>query len=295
MIDSSRTTPTRSVSEKLKDYNDSMMLTVDTLKVDDIATTNVSLRLGNKIYNLIPSQDQEILPEDQIKKELEDKLTIKRNNIRDVIKNKMAEVSAIVSSIQEEYDRKERLLKDTMSKAVPMPEITWEHAKKGLSIVKGRNRGELIWLAKRTYNPKFVDHKNIEPLYVKKLITPIYLKIVTQDDKVLSVTSHYVHSLELFSHYHQTGSGDCWGNWRRPDTWKTIEDILRVADDATAVMENINTMSIAKRSPALLPRLETLRRHVLNTTVAPTEVRVNTNGLREGLGMAQPDADIWGN
>lgn len=286
---------TENIKDKLNTYHKDMMATVDNLNIEDLRTETVTLRLGDTLYELVPKKGQPLDIEEQIRKEFEDKLSDKRNKIKDTIKSKMNEVSAMVSSFQDEFERKEKQLKDTLAKAAPMPDVTWEHAKKGLSIVKGNGRGEIIWLLKRTYNPIYLDHMNIEPLYVKKLMTNIYLKITTRDKQIIDVSTHYMNSLEYFEHYHQRRP-DCWGNWNYPREYKTIEDIIVIADQAMAVLENINTMSLAQRNPRLLPRLETLRRHVLkDTPTAPSAVKVGTAGIREGLGMATPNDDLWGN
>lgn len=282
------------ITNKLNEYKNAMFQTVDDLNITDLSSKTVTIRLGNKVYELVPSRTEDLDVENQVRKEIEDKLVEKRMKIKDTVKAKMAEVSALVSSIQDEYDRKERILKDTLAKSSPMPNVTWSHAQRGLSIVKGNNRGEIIWLVKRTYNPKYVDHKSIEPLYVKKLMTNIYIRIVTTDNIITSISSHYLSNLEFFEHYHQARP-DCWGNWNRPSSWSTPDDILKAADDAIAVMENINTMSIAKRNPAMMPRLETIRRHVKAVAEAPTQVRVGTTGMREGLGAMAPSDDVWGN
>lgn len=282
------------VKSKLNEYKNIMFQTVDDLKVDDFSSKTVTIRLGNKVYELVPSRTDDLDVEAQIRKEFEEKLVEKRMKIKDTVKDKMTEVSALVSSIQDEYDRKERILKDTLAKSAPMPNATWEHAVRGLSLVKGSSRGEIIWLVKRTYNPKYIDHKSIEPLYVKKLMTNIYVRIITIDNSITTISTHYMSNLEYFDHYHQARP-DCWGNWKKPTSWKTPDDIIKAADDAIAVMENINTMSIAKRNPALMPRLETLRRHVKAVAEAPTEIKVSTTGMREGLGAMAPSDEIWGN
>ena len=194
---------TENIKDKLNTYHKDMMATVDNLNIEDLRTETVTLRLGDTLYELVPKKGQPLDIEEQIRKEFEDKLSDKRNKIKDTIKSKMNEVSAMVSSFQDEFERKEKQLKDTLAKAAPMPDVTWEHAKKGLSIVKGNGRGEIIWLLKRTYNPIYLDHMNIEPLYVKKLMTNIYLKITTRDKQIIDVSTHYMNSLEYFEHYHQ--------------------------------------------------------------------------------------------
>jgi hypothetical protein len=282
------------IKDKLNEYKNIMFQTIDDLHLDDFSSQTVTIRLGSKVYELVPSRIEDLDVEEQVRKEIEDKLVEKRMKIKDTVKARMSEVSALVSSIQDEYERKERILKDTLAKSSPMPNITWYHAKRGLSLVKGDARGELIWLVKRTYNPKYIDHKSIEPLYVKKLMTNIYVRIITRDDHIVGISTHYMSNLDYFEHYHQSHP-DCWGNWVKPTSWSTPDDIIKAADDAIAVMENINTMSIARRNPAMMPRLETLRRHVKTVAEAPTEVRVGTTGMREGLGAMAPSEDVWGN
>lgn len=273
----------------------SMFATVDTLKIDDLKTSSISLRVGGQIFNLVPSAES-TLPENQIREELEAGLAEKRDAIKKSIKNKMDIVTSMLTSIQNEYDRKEHLLRQTMSKSSPMPEVTWQHALRGLSVVKGDQLGSVVWLVKRVYSPKFMDHKSIEPLYVKKLMTNIIVKILTRDEKVLSVSTHYTHTLEYFEHYHQSHP-DCWGNWTRPATWSSADDILQIADDAIAVMENINTMSIARRNPALLPKLETLRRHIITTPVDgnSADIRLSKDKIRNGISTESQANDVWGN
>lgn len=271
---------------------------VDTLTVDDsIRTGNMSVRIGNVIYDLTPSAKQLIADEDEIRKELEEKMTIKRHAIKEAVKEKLNLFSMTVESIKSEYYRKEKLLKDTLSTAVPMPNITWEHAKKGLSVVRGFNRGELLWFVRRTYWPKYVNFKPIETTYVKKMMTNIYIMIATTDDTVTSISTRNMKDLEYFDHYHQTRP-DCWGSWVKPTRWTTPDDIVKIADDACSILENINTMSIARRNPSKMPRLETLRNHIIenttNTATPVQEVRVSAAGIREGLGSLIPD-DVWGN
>lgn len=283
------------MTKKLETYKNEMIkLTDNTLNIDDMHSEKIVLRLGNRTYGLVATDDS-VVVEDQIRKEFEDKITEKLAKIKQTVTDTMSNVTSFVSSIQEEYERKERMLKDTMAKAAPMPNVNWEHARRGLSVVKGNGLGEIIWLVKRVYSPKYFDHKNIEPLYVKKLITNIYIKIVTRNDSVLGVSSHYTNSLEYFDHYHQSRP-DCWGSWKWPINWKTPDDILRIADDAIAVMENINPMSIAHRAPRLLPRLETIRKHVIqDAPTAPKEVKVGVAAMRDGLNVSEPSADVWGN
>ena len=283
------------INEKLKEYHKSMITTLKTFDINSVTSEEVSLRVGNKLFHLVPSAEEPLAIEDQIRKEIQSKAALKITKIGEEIKNRMSEISGMVSSFKDEYERKEAILKDTLSKSAPMPEITWDHAQQGCSLVKGRNRGELIWLVKRLYNPKFIDKDAIEPLYVKKLMTNIYIAVKTTDNRVMSVTTHYMSSLEAFEHYHQSHP-DCWGSWKKPDTWKTPDDIIKIANDAISVLERINTMSIASRAPRLMPRLETLRKHILRgKRDIKTEIHIDTTMAREGIGTEIQNADMWSN
>ena len=202
--------------------------------------------------------------------------------------------SDLVSSFKEEFDRKERLLKETLDKAAPMPHVTWQHAMRGLSVVKGDGRGELVWLVKRMYRPLTVDNNAIEPAYVKKLTSHIFIAVHTHDKKVTNVSTRKIVGLEYFPHYHQSNP-DCWGNWKYPSDWETPDDILKIAGDAEAVLENINTMSIARRAPAGLPRLETLRKHVTSVRGPSQSVTMTDAMTREGAGRQLSEPDVWGN
>lgn len=267
---------------------------VDCLSLDtnDLTSSKVSLRVGNKLFDLVPSNVTELDIEKSIRAELEKKLSDKKDEIRKAIKMKMDEVSSFVSTLQREYEVKERELKRKLSSAQPMPEVNFSHAQRGLSVVKGDN-GKIIWLIKRTYNPKFVDHTPIEPQYIKKMMSNIIIKIVTENDMVLSISTHYSSNLDYFEHYHQSHP-DCWGNWVKPTTCKTADEILKMADDAISVLENINTMSIARRNPRLLPRIDTLRNHLVRTTNHVQETTVRTSLQRDGI-SGTSENDIWGN
>lgn len=275
------------MSERL----DKMMNIVDSLTIGDLTSSTVKLRVGNKIYNLTPSDDITTIDEDQIRSEYEVKWIEKSNKIKEKIKQQMDEISSVVSTWDAEYKRKELMLRNQMANSAPMPDVNLSHAARGLSIVKGTSLGEVIWLVRRTYSPRFLDHKMISPTYVKKLLTNIYIKIVTKHMAITSVSTHYISNLEPFDHYHR----NCWGSWIVPTTWETADDILKTADDAISVLDNINTMSIARRNPRLLPRLDTLRRHTTDVTAPVQSVTVSTTNLRQGIGVDIPSDDIWQN
>jgi hypothetical protein len=281
-------------TEKLNKHEVDMLNLIKNFDINDVKNNKVNLRIGNVLYDLTVSNDTVEFNESEIRKEFESKINERLTKIREVIKNQMKDVSMLVSSIQSEFDRKEKTLKDMLSKTSAMPNITIEHARKGLSIFRGQNSNEIQWLVRRTYNPKFIDREPIEVSYVKKMMTNIYIMITTRDNSVIHVSSRYINSLDYFDHYHQVNP-DCWGSWSYPKTWNDPNDIINIADQAVSVMENINTMSIAHRTPRLLPRLDTLRRHVvkIKPEEAQQDVKVTTSVLRTGGPMVVDD--IWGN
>jgi hypothetical protein len=287
----------KDISERLNEYHQSMITTLETLKADDLQSGEVSIRLGNKLYHLVVAKDEPLLIEDQIRKEFQEKITVKLSRIGETIKGKMSEVSSMVSAFKEEFERKEHMMKETLARSAPMPEVMWEHAQKGLSIVKGSSRGEILWFVKRLYSPKLIDRDVIEPLYIKKLTTNIYILIKTIDKQVSGVSTRYINSLDFFEHYHQA-KPDCWGQWRYPTKWDTPDDIIKIADDAIGVLGAINTMSIANRSPRLMPKLETLRRHVIKNTVdtLKKDIKLNIAEARETFRpVVGPMDDNWSN
>lgn len=279
------------LNKRMDDSFNGMYKVVDGIDIDSIRTEGMTVRIGGKLFDLSLSKIQDNDIEKAIRDELSKKVSDQMKQVKEILKQKRLESSMMVNSFMEEYERKEKSLKDLLDKSAPMPDVTWAHAEKGLSLVKGDKRNELVWLAKRVYNPKFVDRCPIEPLYVKKLMTNIYIVVRTVDNVVARVSTHYMNNLRYFAHYHQT-SPDCWGSWNWQRKWETPEDIIKIADEAEAVLENINTMSIANRRPALLPRLDTLRRHVSNTP-ANIDVKLSATSIREGMNGI--DQDIWGN
>lgn len=280
-------------NSKLEKHESDMFNLINNFNIDDIKNNKVNLRIGNVLYDLTVSKDTIEFDEGKIRQEFESKINERLTKIREVIKNQMKDVSTLVSTVQSEFDRKEKTLKDMLAKTSPMPNVTIDHARKGLSVFKGTGSNEIQWLVRRTYCPKFIDRKPIEQLYVKKMMTNIYIMITTRDYNVISVSSRYINSLDYFDHYHQA-SPDCWGSWSYPRSWSTPDDIINISDQAIAVMENINTMSLARRTPRLLPKIDTLRRHVINIKPEETQdIKISTSVLRSGGAMSVDD--VWGN
>jgi hypothetical protein len=273
---------TAAAEKKQKDVIASVEKTMSTLTLDDIQSQGLTLRIGGKVVKFEMTGETS-LPEDEIRKEYAQKLTEKLKSIKDSLNEKMSEMAYMADEARRDFEKKERALNDKLKMAKPMPDITFEHAKSGLSVVKGTNMGELFWMYQGIYWPKFVDNRPISPTYIKKMITPITLTIATKDNKVTSVTVRKTIGLGKFDHYHNTGSGDCWGSWSFEKSWSTPNDILGICKDAMAVLENINGNSLANRTPAGLPTYAAVRKNSTETSSGSTTTLLNKVDERIGV------------
>jgi hypothetical protein len=270
---------------------------VDSVQVDDIQNEGITIRSGNKLLKLQVVSEEPITIEDEIREEFRQKLRTKMQEIKNRLNQKVTEIVESTSRIKAEAERKERDLKRKLAEAMPMPQVKMEHAKRGLSVVKGSRQDELVWLVQGVYWPKFVDDRPIEPRYSKKLISNVIYMVTTKGNKVTGVSTHKPIGLDFFDHYHQQNP-DCWGHWSYPKSWRSADDIIAIARAAEAVLENVNTNSIAHSSPRGLPRKATLLRHrVANTRTErkrATDERLNLNqeSVRTGV-TGNTTGDVW--
>jgi len=254
-------------TKQVDDIKKGMDEVLDDISIDDVRSEGMTVRIGGKVVKLQVTEEV-TLPEDEIRAEYSAKLTEKLQRIRDILNEKVSEMSYMVEQNRVDYEEKERELQERLSSANIMPDITYDLAKSGLSVVKKHSRHTgpdvLTWLYQGVYWPKYVDGNPIEPKYAKRMISPVTLEIVTEKDRLQRVTVRKTIGLGKFEHYHSMDSqNDCWGQWVFPKNWKEPKDILKVAQDAMAVLENVNTHSPGNRSPNGLPRLSTLEQHVL--------------------------------
>ena len=263
---------------------------LDGIKVDEIQTNGITIRSGNKLIKLEVALEEEITVEDEIREEFRQKLAAKLQEIKNRLNHKVTEMVELTSRIRIEAERKEADLKRKLRESKPMPEITWRHAQSGISVVKGQRRDELVWLVRAVYAPKFVDQKPISATYAKKMISNIVIYIRTKPGIVTEVSTRKPIGLGYFSHYHQNRP-DCWGNWEYRKDWSSVEDLIHIAREAEAVLENVNTGSIANNSPRGLPRLRTLEKHLEKKV---SETKLNSDHVREGVGEMRDNGDVWG-
>lgn len=253
---------------------------LDQIDPDGVSLDNITIRAGGKILKFDLVSEQEIPIEDETRNEFKEKIHQKVELIRDQVNKKITEMSEWVNGIKSEYDRKEQMMKEKQQNMVAMPDVSFIHAQKGLSVVKSsisrRTANSLTWLVRGVYWPKTVDSKKIEPRFSKKLLTPVIFLVQTEGNNVVGCSTRKVVNLDYFEHYHQSHP-DCWGNWNFSRKWSKPEDIIKVAREAEAVLENINTKSIAHDNPSGLPRKSTLLKHILD------EKETDEKKLRMGI------------
>lgn len=266
-----------------------MESTLNDVNIEDVRSEGMTIRIGGKVVKFQVSEES-TLPEEEIRAEYSEKLTEKLQQIKSKLNEKMSELSYMVEQNRQDFEEKERELQQRLSESNLMPDITYEQAKAGLSVVKGHKdlHGEsdvMTWLYQGVYWPKYVDGNPIDPKYSKRLISPVTLEIVTIKNRIRSVTVRKVIGLSKFQHYHSMRSNsDCWGQWKIPSQWDDPNDILSLAQYAMGVLENVNTSSPGNRSPKGLPRLGTLTQHVI-LDENPENIEYTTNRADERSGI----------
>jgi hypothetical protein len=277
--------------EKDKKY---MFDCLDNIDIDTIQSDGLTIRVGDKMLKLVVVNKNPISEIDEIKEEFRKKINEQQKIIKQKIHEKIKEITEYHNSMRIEYNRKEKELKDILSKSSPMPDVFHQHAINGLSVVKGSRKNTLIWIVQGVYWPKTMDGLTIDPKFSKKMISNVVFMIETEDKYVVSVSTRKPIGLSFFDHYHQS-EPDCWGKWRHKKEWKKPEDIIRIAREAEAVLENINTGSIARHNPRGLPREATIKRHLLKDEKKKDMGALNQSTRRSGISenVRENDMDIW--
>lgn len=267
---------------------------LDSTDIESIKSNGLTVRVGEKILKLSLVSEETIPGIEQLKAEIRAEINKRQLDVKRKINQKLGEMTEYYSSMRLEYKRKEREMKEILAKAAPMPEVYKEHARKGLSVVKGSGRGKLVWLVQGVYWPKTYDTCPIEPKFSKKMISNVIFRIDTTDGTITGVSTRKPLGLDYFKHYHQSRP-DCWGSWKFPKVWKTPDDIINVARQAEAVLENIYPGSIADHNPRGLPRHNTIKRHVLPKKAKVEMGKLNQNARRAGISneIRTNDDEVW--
>jgi hypothetical protein len=261
------------------------------------------LKAGEQYFKLVAVKESSNI-EDLLKEGYEKQLETEKARIVTECDEAMKEFKAMAESSLKEAEGEIKKLEKRLRNSSPMPEITYAHAKAGLSVVKG-DSGRLIWLFHTVYAPQFLDEDMLSPAITKKMTTPMVIMITTSEDVVHGVETRSV-SLDYFRHYHRHGSdsrhdmgSDCWGQWK----WhgrkvKSPDEVLALAKEATNVLAKVNSHSPACRSPLGLPRLSTLATHVIKRkkkeeAIAEAAVELNPQQVRAGLDTLITNRGGW--
>jgi hypothetical protein len=293
------------ITKSIDDIKNEVCDKISAVDIKDVSLDNVSIRIGGVVYGLNKVSNDNIDIDSEIREEYREKLTKVLSDLKKVVIEKMDQSKRLIDTIKSDYEKMSNVLRNDyelkeielqrkIQQSAPMPDIRREHAIKGLSVAKGDRPGEIIWLVRRTYWPKYIDRKPINATYIKKMITPIIIYIVTRDNYVTGVSTRQIGNLNYFSHYHQS-SPDCWGNWVPPSTWNTADDILNIADQAVYVLENINSASLATRSPRGLPRFGTLMRNLVSDGSGVVSDNPRNSLDRTGVNRESEinNSDVW--
>lgn len=277
----------------LKDMFDDL----DHVDVEDVKLKGFTIRAGDKLVKLQVIQEEPISIENEVREEYRLKIRAKLQEIKHRLNKKINDVVDMTTKIRQEAEKKEREMKEKLRRVKAMPEISWREATKGVSIVAGENKDEIIYLIRGIYWPKFVDERPIDPLYAKKMITPIVFLIRTTGRRITELSTRKPMGLDLFPHYHQQNP-DCWGDFNYPKNFSKVSDLLDIAREAEAVLENVNTHSIASRNPRGLPRKDTLMRHIVSKETGKEKakkIKLKTEDVRIGVDAQRRSAeeDIW--
>ncbi len=229
---------------------------------------NIFIKAGGQYFKLVTVQEASCV-EDLLKEEYDKKYEQDKNDLIAQTNAAIEEFKAYAKSTLETGEKEIRTMREKLQNKSLMPEISYAHAKLGLSVVKG-DRGSLLWLYHTIYNPQYVDHNPLSPVMIKKLLTPIIIMITTTaNNEVLGVETKTL-AMDQFRHYHRlsaegrsrTTGSDCWGAWKHPKNYTTVDDILQMARNAANVLSNINSNSVASQNPVGMPRFSTVKDHV---------------------------------
>lgn len=280
-----------SLKDKIEKSKNEMFNELNNIDVEGLKSEGISMRVGDRILKFEIANDEPILEIDIIKKEFRAKLNEQQSRIKEKINKEIEKINGYHNSLKIEMERKEKILEDKLKESMPMPNITFENAKNGLSFAKGGSPGTLCWLVTGVYWPKYVDFQPIDIKFTKRMVSPVVYMITTKNEFITGVSTRKPIGLDYFDHYHQSHP-DCWGKWTYKKEWKTPNDILTIGREAESVLENINTGSIAENNPRGLPRINTVKNFVNNEknagTLSPSILRQGiTNDIRDN------DENVW--
>lgn len=249
------------IEEKKKeiiDIVDSYHDTDTSSDVKDMITNGFQIYVNGRVVNMEVTDVKE-LPADRLKADIKTEFQAKLGQIKESINEKLYSLSESYESLREKLDDEIEKAKVDSQKVV-MPDITYDHARKGLSVVKGQGSDELVWLCRGYYIVRTVDGYPISKELSESTMQQVMVQIETRGNKVTNVKVKKLNNLAGFNHYHATdgGSTDCWGDWSYHIEWEVPDDILKLGKQALKILEDINTDSPGNSDPAGFPSLDKL-------------------------------------
>ena len=266
----------RVANEKIDEY----------IGFDDVRAEGISIRVGGRKMKLYVDEESDVPEVEEVRNDLREKFNQKlvsiKDYINDLVSGMYSTYEGYKQTVDEEKEKLERARID--AETDKMPEINYDLATQGLSVTKGQDPGSLVWLYRDFYWPKFVDGRLVDVEYSKELITPIIIEIVTKDYKVMSCRVCKFYNLDKFEHYHNMGSGDCWGSWTPHSlTWENPIDILRIGQRASQILTEVNTSSPGSSTPAGFPSMDEIRSKVKDDSEEREKLNSLTSSMqREG-------------
>lgn len=224
----------------------------------EIISNGFQIYVNGKVVNMEVTDVQE-LPSDKLKNDVKEQFQKKLVEIKEAINEKLYSLSESYESLREKLDDEIEKAK-VDSQKITMPDVTYEHAKDGLSVVKGDGSDSLVWLYRGYYIVRTVDGLPIEKSVAEQTMQNVVVKIDTRGNKVTNIKVKKLAKLRDFNHYHATDDGhsDCWGDWEYHQTWQSPEDISRIAKHALEILQDVNTDSPGNSNPRGMPSLDAL-------------------------------------
>lgn len=269
--------------------------------IEDIESDSLFIQIGDQAFELKPTGKSSDI-EDLVKKEMKEKISGKLREMGRNIADKLQEMSQAIQQYKTELNNKIAEYETKISNTTNMPEVNLDHARMGLSIVKGIRPGNIVYLVRGLYWPKTVMYSNdgsekerkIKSNLSRRMMTPVVFYIeVDKHNRVIEVSTRKLGNLEYFPHYHQQdGDGDCWGTWDYPKNCSSPIDAIQIARKAEKVLENINTYSTTSENPKGLPSLETIHKNIDDDAESPS---VTARIRRTGLDAAREETrePVW--
>jgi hypothetical protein len=251
----------------------------DGLIEQEIKSNGVSLRLGNKVIRFNYLEEELITLKDEVVNDYHSLYNKKINELNAELEKQSTEYKFMYDKKMQEIVNLKHELSNTLKSSNLMPEVTYDHFLRGLTICKnhdGYNHPNIVWFYRGNYHVKYLNRERIDPAYsIKKLNKPVMIEIVTSGYTILSVKVLNMDGSK-FVHYHSFSHGsDCWGSWQYNELEaKSPDDIILIAEKSLDLLSVINELSIANRTPRGLPRLHTIRKNMLNEQPTNTETPV---------------------